>query len=336
MTRLTENKIVLVTRPTRLAELIARFNTAGQARFYVEHLGADFSDYQREDENYQTAIARVSATLETFGRVQKLDRALLPNFLFGPDDTIVVLGQDGLVANTLKYLNGQPVLGVNPDPARWDGQLLPFKTNDLEKIIPEVFRHTRPIKFVTMAKAELNNGQILYAVNDLFIGPRSHISARYTITLDKQTEAQSSSGVIVSTGLGSTGWLKSLLTGAAGIMQAAGTKRAREMQDELNISDGAKQSKISPPPKMRLTVHSEFDWDADFLRFTVREPFPTRTTAANLVFGRVTSGQSLVLVSQMAENGVIFSDGIEKDFLEFNSGTRAVIGVAEKKGCLVV
>jgi NAD kinase len=336
MRRLIENKIVLVTRPTRLAELIARFNTASQARFYVEHLGADFSDYQREAENYQTAIKKVSATLETFGRVQMLDRALLPNFLFGPDDIIVVLGQDGLVANTLKYLNGQPVLGVNPDPARWDGQLLPFKVNDLEKIIPEVFRHVRPIKFVTMAKAALNNGQTLYAVNDLFIGPRSHISARYTITFDKQTEVQSSSGVIVSTGLGSTGWLKSLLTGAAGIMQAAGTKHAREMQDELSIGDRTKQSKIPTSPKMRLTVHSEFDWDADYLRFTVREPFPTRTTATNLVFGRVASDQSLVLVSQMAEHGVIFSDGIEKDFLEFNSGTRAVIEVAEKKGCLVV
>lgn len=336
MRRLTENKIVLVTRPTRLAELIARFNTASQARFYVEHFGADFSDYQQEDENYQLAVTKVSATLETLGRVQKLDRSFLPNFLFAPDDTVVVLGQDGLVANTLKYLNGQPVLGVNPDPARWDGQLLPFKTNDLEKIIPEVFRHSRPVKFVTMAKAALNNGQTLYAVNDLFIGPRSHISARYTITHDKQTESQSSSGVIVSTGLGSTGWLKSLLTGAAGIMQAAGTKRAREMQDELNISGRTKQTNISKPPKIRLTVHSEFDWDADYLRFTVREPFPTRTTAANLVFGRVKSNQSLVLVSQMAEHGVIFSDGIEQDFLEFNSGTRAIISVAEKKGRLVL
>ena len=95
-------------------------------------------------------------------------------------------------------------------------------------------------------------------------------------------------------------------------------------------------TRLPAPPKMRLTVHSEFDWDAEYLRFTVREPFPTRTTAANLVFGRVTSDQSLVLVSQMAENGVIFSDGIEQDFLEFNSGTRAVINVAEKKGCLVV
>ena len=336
MTRLTENKIVLVTRPTRLAELIARFNTAGQARFYVEHLGADFSDYQREHEIYQAAIATVGATLEMLGRVQTLDRALLPNFLFGPEDTIVVLGQDGLVANTLKYLDGQPVLGVNPDPVRWDGQLLPFKTHDLAKIIPEVFRHTRPIKFVTMAKAELNNGQMLYAVNDLFIGPRSHTSARYTITLGKQTEAQSSSGVIVSTGLGSTGWLRSLLTGAAEIMRATGTDRARGMQDELNFNDGSQQPRVSSPPKIRVTVRSEFDWDASYLRFTVREPFPTRTTAANLVCGRVASGQTLVLGSQMPEHGVIFSDGMENDFLEFNSGTRAVIGIAEKKGCLVV
>jgi hypothetical protein len=42
------------------------------------------------------------------------------------------------------------------------------------------------------------------------------------------------------------------------------------------------------------------------------------------------------LISQMPENGVIFSDGIESDYLEFNSGTLAEIGIAEKKGQLVV
>ena len=56
---------------------------------------------------------------------------------------------------------------------------------------------------------------------------------------------------------------------------------------------------------------------------------------ASLVFGRVTTEIPLILESRMAENGVIFSDGIEKDFLEFNSGTQAVIGVAERKGVLV-
>src|SRR2546428_8193151 len=108
MNRLTENKIVLVTRPTRLAELIARFNTVAQAQFYVEHLGADFSDYQKEDETYRDALRQAQASLTSLGRVQTVDRGFLPNFAFGPDDFIVTLGQDGLVANTLKYLDGQP------------------------------------------------------------------------------------------------------------------------------------------------------------------------------------------------------------------------------------
>jgi len=78
-----------------------------------------------------------------------------------------------------------------------------------------------------------------------------------------------------------------------------------------------------------------FAWDADDLYFTVREPFPTKKTGVSLVFGRVTEQQPLVIESQMGENGVIFSDGIEQDFLEFNSGARAVIGIAERKGVLV-
>src|SRR5712691_11721002 len=177
MNRLTENKIVLVTRPTRLAELVVRFNTVSQARFYIEHQGADFHDYLREDETYHHALVEAQKALAQIGRVQTVDRGFLPNFVFAPGDTVVTLGQDGLVANTLKYLEGQPVVGVNPDPARWDGKLLPFKVEDLPKIIPEVLGHGRPTKTVTMAKAALNNGQTMYAVNDLFIGPKTHSSA---------------------------------------------------------------------------------------------------------------------------------------------------------------
>src|SRR5436189_3792264 len=173
MNRLTDNKIVLVTRPTRLAELVIRLNTVSQARFYIEHQGADFSDYLREDETYHRALSDAQAVLVHVGRVQIVDRGFLPNFVFAPDDIVVTLGQDGLVANTLKYLNGQPVVGVNPDPERWDGKLLRFKVDDLERVMPEVMTHRHPTKTVTMAKATLNNGQTMYAVNDLFIGPRT-------------------------------------------------------------------------------------------------------------------------------------------------------------------
>ena len=332
MNSLTDNKIVLVTRPTRLAELVIRFNTVSQARFYIEHQGADFTDYLREDETYHLALRRIQATLAEVGRVQLVDRNFLPNFVFAPEDIVVTLGQDGLVANTLKYLDGQPVVGVNPDPERWDGRLLPFRLDDLPKLMPEVVLRKRHLKSVTMAKAALNNGQTLYGVNDLFIGPKTHSSARYLIRSGETSEAQSSSGVIVSTGLGSTGWLKSLLTGAAAISQSAGSILTRQTTEDLFALKG---QRAKGGAKVRLTVKSEFAWDANYLFYTVREPFPTKTTGASLVFGRVTPETPLLLESRMAENGVIFSDGIEKDFLEFNSGTQAVIGIAERHGVLV-
>ncbi len=307
-----DRRIVLITRPTRLDELVARFNTERQAQFYVERLGVDFSDYLVEQTGYRDAVARAATALAAVGRVQRLERKFLPNFVFGPDDLIVVLGQDGLVANTLKYLDAQPVIGVNPDPARWDGVLLPFRVADLDRIARDTLAGRRQVRHVVMAQARLNTGQTLYGVNDLFIGPRSHISARYTIRLGEREEAQSSSGVIVSTGLGSSGWLKSIYAGWSA------TTRVLLPADALQ----------EPSPA--------FAWDAERLHFAVREPFPSRTTRASLVFGRLEAPATLTLVSQMPENGVIFSDGIEADFLDFNSGVRAEIGVADKRGHLVV
>jgi NAD kinase len=306
----TEKKIILVVRQTRLDELIARFNTEGQARFYLEHLGADFSDYKLEDTMYKSAVIQAQQQLGTLGRLQVLDRSFIPNFLFGQDDTVVVLGQDGLVANTLKYLDEQLVVGINPDPSRWEGVLLPFRVGDLMKVLPEVLAGRRAVSEVTMARAELNDGQVLYAVNDLFIGARSHISARYRISSGKEEEQHSSSGIIVSTGLGSTGWFRSLMAGAAAIASAL----------------SGQEVKAAAP----------FRRDAEYLYFTVREPFPSTTSQAGLVIGKVTAGEPLTVVSLMSESGVIFSDGIESDYLEFNAGTRAVIAPAAKKGMLVV
>ena len=307
-----DRKIVLIVRATRLGELVARFNTVQQAKFYIEHLGADFGDYLEEQRHYSAATEEVEAVLRALARLQRVDRQYLSNFIFGADDIVVVLGQDGLVANTLKYLDGQHVLGVNPDPKRWDGVLLPFKPADLAKIVREEIAHRRPVKRVTMAKAQLNTGAVLYAENDLFIGPRSHISARYALKVGKREEHQSSSGIIVSTGMGSTGWLKSLYAGWAGAAVSFGVK----------------------PPERAL--NAAFPWDADFLHYFVREPFPSRITGASLVAGRIPQQAPISIVSEMAENGVIFSDGIENDFLEFNAGTQATIGVAERQGFLVI
>ena len=312
MNRLTDNKIVIVKRKTRLEELVARFNTVAQAKFYIERMGADFSDYQKEDRTYTGAISEAVEALQWLGRVQVVDRQYLPNFIFGKEDVVVAIGQDGIVANTLKYLDSQCLIGVNPDPARWDGILLPFTILDLRQIVPEVFTKKRPIREVTMARVLLNDGQTMCAVNDLFIGQRTHVSSRYYLRLGDRQEQQSSSGIIVSTGLGSTGWLKSVLHGSTSI--------AHRLSGE----------------RMKVGSEMRMEWDSDFLYFSVREPFVSKTSEADLVFGKITDDSPLIVVSQMPDNGVIFSDGIESDYLQFNSGMKATVSVSDKKGRLVV
>ena len=305
-----DRKVVLITRQTRLEELVARFHTVAQAKFYVEHLGADFSDYEGEHAAYLQAKRLTAATLQAHGRHQIIDRSFLPNFLFAEGDIVIALGQDGLVANTMKYLHGQPLIGVNPEPTRYDGVLLPFEAQDLPKVLGEVLHDRFVAKEVTMAKAALANGQTLYAVNDLFIGPRTHTSARYELKIGDLKEVQSSSGLIVSTGLGSTAWMKSVVTGALQIASA--------------YHDDAEQRSYEPKP-----------WNTPELTFAVREPFPSRSSSASIVFGNISRQSPMLLTSLMPESGVIFSDGIEADFLEFNSGTLASIEVAERKGILV-
>jgi NAD kinase len=311
MSAASERKIVLVTRKTRLEDLIAKYLTPAQARFYVEHLGADFSDYQREHDVYLAARRQTVQALEQWGRYQIIERSFLPNFIFGPSDIVVALGQDGVVANTMKYLDGHPLIGLNPDAGRYDGILLPFVAHDLAGLLPEVAADKRACKSVTMAKASLANGQTLHAVNDLFIGARTHTSAIYEISAGEHKETQSSSGLIVSTGLGSTAWFKSIVTGSLAIAGAFG---------------GHSESGVYAPQA----------WDSCELRFAVREPFPSRTSQVSLVYGRLAKSEALRLRSLMPENGVIFSDGIEADRLDFNSGTEALITVADRTGRLIV
>lgn len=305
-----ERKVVVVTRRTRVEELVSRFHTLEQAKFYLEHLGADFAEYEREHAAYVDARAVIEEALSGRVRTQWLERRLLPNYLFAPDDIVVGLGQDGLIANTLKYLDGQPLVGINPEPTRFDGVLLPFVAGDMRALVTELLRDARPKKAVTMAEARLNDGQVLHAVNDIFVGPKTHTSARYEIQLADQREVQSSSGMIVSTGLGSTGWMKSIATGAFGIAAAFSQSVA-----------GA--------------GYEAMPWDTPFLQFAVREPFPTIVTGATLLCGRIDARAPMVVRSLMAENGVIFSDGMEADALEFNAGAVASLAVSARVGQLV-
>ncbi|MBI4347609.1 MAG: NAD+ kinase [Elusimicrobia bacterium] len=301
-------KVVLITRKTRLEALIERFNTRGQAKFYLEHAGADYADYAQEDDAYRAALDRTRRAVELGLKVHVVERGLVPTVNFGLGDLVVCVGQDGLVANCAKYAGEQPIVAVNPEPARFDGVLLPFRPEGVRPALEGVLAGRARLRRVTLAEARLNDGQRLLAFNDLFIGARTHVSARYRLSAAGRREAQSSSGLIVSTGAGSTGWLSSVFNMAAGVARLAGGT-----------------------PGSGLT----WDWSERKLAYVVREPFASRHSGAGLAAGWLGAGERMTIESQMPSSGVIFSDGVESDFLEFNAGAIAEIGIAERQACLV-
>lgn len=306
------DKLVLVTLKTRLEELVERFNTREQARFYIEHMGLDFALYQKEHDAYHEAVRRVRRAVEgLLPKLQAIERGFLPNFLFTPQDLIVTVGRDGLVVNVAKYLDGQPVLAVNPDPARIDGLLLPYSVATVRIGVENVLREQAGVHDITMAQVDLNDGQSLLAFNDFYVGQRTQVSSRYTIGFRGQREKQSSSGLLVITGVGSTGWFSS-------------TQNMADAVNHLLLGESAPRL-----PRLRL------EWDDPRLVFVVREPFQSKASAVGLAAGMIEPGEALTIESNMPDHGVIFSDGVEADALAFNSGAVATIRTSAKKTRLV-
>lgn len=329
--------IAIVTMPTRLKKLRARWGTVAQAAFVLQqahaqqeftatstgkspirHRGkaktpspeAELFEYQREDIAFQTTVEQLRRDLETLDLpVTVIDREFIANFDFGGCQAVVVVGQDGLVANVAKYVGSVPIIGVNPDPQKIDGVLLPFDVNHANSAVKLVLNSRYRHRPVTLAEVNLNDGQQLLAFNDFFVGCQTHVSARYVLEAGGSSEPQSSSGILVSTGAGSTGWLSSVFNMTAGVARMLG----HEIDERLRLN-----------------------WEDRRLLWAVREPFASRHSQANLVAGAIDEGQQLVVESLMPAGGVIFSDGIESDFLTFTTGTIARIGVSKQVAKLVV
>ncbi len=355
------DKIVVITKKTPLEELIERFNTLSQAKFYIEHSGQSFAEYEAFHSTYHAALTRLRKTLPADIKSQFIDRGFLTNFLFGEKDLIITLGPDGLVVNTAKYLNDQPIMAVNPDRTRIDGVLLPFWIEYIEDRLAAVLTGNHEYETISMAKATLDNGQTLLALNDFFVGPKSHTCLRYIIKHNGGEEEQLSSGIIISTGAGSTGWVRAVMAGSQGVYlgfkkELEGKFSALEKKHDEAAAAKKNAHKITPAPQPVFSASSRpdfypeelknappanlsylvrFDRSAEELVFMVREPFESKTSSANIIYGRLTPRSPLIIESRTPYGGVIFSDGIESDYLEFNSGRTAVIGLAEKKVKLI-
>jgi hypothetical protein len=283
-------RAVIVTRPTDLEALLVRHGTRAQAAFFLKSQGQTLDEILSRHQVEASARHQLSAAIPKDWRRAQVGRTELDRFLFEPEDVILAVGQDGLVANVAKYLHGQPVVGVNLAPDRIPGVLARHPVQAVADLLAASRAGRLPLENRTMVEARLSDGQRLLALNEIFVGHRSHQSARYRIHFGEREERQSSSGVLIATGTGATGWAKSVARGRPGCPQL-------------------------PKPTSAELV------------FLVREAWPSPSTFAELVHGQI-SGAPLSIVSEMNDGGVCFGDGIEGDYLDFGYGQVVTVGRA--------
>lgn len=291
-------RIVVVARATEYAALLARHGTREQVRFFLETRGRSIDDVEARDAAQREALISVTAAIPAEWRRARVERSDLDRFLFEPTDVVVTVGPSGLVANVAKYLDGQPVIGVNPDPAR-DGALLArCRPTDAGELMRSAAANGVGIDERTMVEAVLDDGQRVLALNEVFIGHHSHQSARYLIRCPGGEEHQSSSGVVVTTGTGATGWGRSI---------------SLERHTALRLPQ---------PSEPRLA-------------FFVREAWPSPTFGVSVTEGLISAEERLEVVSEIEEGGVVFGDGIESDRVDFGWGVLATVRVAGERLRLV-
>ena len=289
-------RAVLVHRTTEYEELVARHGTHGQAAFFLSSRGRDLGEVSERHRRAHRALAEVAAAVPLTWRQARVERSDLDRFLFAPEDIVVVVGQDGLVANVAKYVTGQPVVGFDPEPGRNPGVLVPHRPDAAGAALARAVRGA--CVGLTMVEATSDSGETLRALNEVYVGQPGPQSARYELRVGEATEPQSSSGLLVGTGTGATGWLRSA-------WQERHSALVLPLRDEPSLA------------------------------WFVREAWPSPATGTSYTEGLLTRGGELEVVSA-SDRLVCFGDGIEADALTISWGQRLRVAVSDTRLRLVV
>jgi NAD kinase len=178
---------------------------------------------------------------------------------FRGKDLVICVGGDGTVLNSAQYVsNGTPVLTVRSDK-RSAGTLCEIDAEDFETALNQILADKYTVEQWTRAEGRFRDKR-MYSLNEIYVGIKHSPSmARYEIAIDGTTEAQMSSGVVFSTGAGSTAWYGNI-PGSDGTFPRT-AKELRFIVREHNLTGRYKLTKGIVAPGHTVIVNSKMNID---------------------------------------------------------------------------
>ena len=250
-------------------------------------------DEKRILESHERQKQSLKELKRFFGEKQFVPRDELTREIAAKADMVIALGGDNHFQYVSHFLdNSGLIMGINSDPLRSEGNLIYLTTSDFENVLKKMQQGDFYMERWTRLEVQLNGEVLELATSELFLGEKERkYMSRHILTIRERTEEQKSSGLLVATGAGSTGWYDSA---------------CRYLYPDGNWFSGT----------------------AGIARFLVTEPFHGKLSGYSVLEGVLEAGDELIVRSLNDSAGILSIDSLEE--YEFNRGASASIQISDK------
>ena len=130
-------------------------------------------------------------------------------------ELIISIGGDGTFLSASHFVKNQTIIGINSNKKRSEGVLTSESIENLKAKLKKIKEGKFRVKEYKRVKAKIfqKDKCILteYALNEVYVGNvNPHHTSKYTLLFKGKKENQVSSGILISTGTGSSAWYKSM------------------------------------------------------------------------------------------------------------------------------
>jgi NAD kinase len=351
-------RVVVVHRRTEREQIVRERGTWGQAKFQAKAAKVSLDVVEARHSATDAALQTVSAAIPGTWRRGAVEREDLDRFLFEPEDLVVVVGQDGLAANVAKYLSGQPVIGIDPNPGTGLGVLTRHRPEHCATLLGAVADRRAEIQERTMVEAGVTTSgpAVAAAATTYAASAASSASAAASPTppsgrnapppayasIRKKAPEAPPEPVAATEPLLTITALNEVYLGSPTHQSARYVLTLPDGRSEPQSSSGLLAGTGTGATGWLLSAarerHSSLALPAPTERrlgWFVREAWPSPATGADLTEGLIEPAQALSVLVQ-SEALVVFGDGIEADRLTLSWGQSVTITPARKTLRLVV